>query len=88
MRILPLLLLLTACASVTPVTRTGPNAYVVAAEGGFGAFSPGVQVVNAQKKADAFCQKMGKTANTIKVEKRAGAMGRNVASATINFRCE
>ena len=74
------------CASVTDVVSTGPDTYMVAAEGVLGNSSSGKQAFKAQEQAAAFCNKKGKQVETISSKEVPGGFGK-VASATVNFRC-
>ena len=74
------------CASVTDVVSTGPDTYMVAAEGVMGNSSSGQQAFKAQVQAVAFCNKQGKQVQTINSHEVPGGFGK-VASATVNFRC-
>lgn len=74
------------CASVTDVVSTGPDTYMVAAEGVLGNSSSGKQAFKAQEQAAAFCNKQGKQIETISNNEVPGGFGK-VASATVNFRC-
>jgi len=75
-----------ACASVSDVVSTGPDAYMVAAGGVVGASSSGPQLAKAQKEAADFCKKQGKQVETISSNEVLCAYG-SAASATVNFKC-
>lgn len=74
------------CASVTDVVTTGPESYMVAAEGVLGNSSSGMQAVKAQERAAAFCSAKGLQVETISSQEIPGGFGK-VASATVNFKC-
>ncbi|MGQ0711547.1 MAG: hypothetical protein ACT4NV_17575 [Rhodoferax sp.] len=74
------------CASLTDVVPTGPDTYMVAAEGVLGNSSSGKQAFKAQEQAAAFCAKQGKRVETAEVKEVPGGFGK-VASATVYFRC-
>lgn len=78
--------ILAGCAGVTKVVSTGPNTYMVAAQGVLGNSSSGVQAVKAQEQAATFCVKQGRQVETVSVKEVPGGFGK-VASATVNFRC-
>ena len=74
------------CASVTDVVSTGPETYMVAAEGVLGNSSSGKQAFKAQEQAAAFCSAKGLQVETISSQEAPGGFGK-VASATVNFKC-
>ncbi len=74
------------CASVTDVVSTGPETYMVAAEGVLGNSSSGKQAFKAQEKAASFCNGKGMQVETISSQEVPGGFGK-VASATVNFKC-
>jgi len=78
--------MLIGCASTTDVVSTGPDTYMVVAEGVLGNSSSGKQAYKAQKQAAEFCSKQGKQVETVNVNEVPGGFGK-VASATVNFRC-
>ena len=75
-----------ACASVTDVVSTGPDTYMVAAEGVVGNSSSGKELVLAQEQAAAFCKKQGKQVETISTSETPSGFGKS-ASGRVNFRC-
>lgn len=77
---------LLGCASVTGVVSTGPDTYLVAAEGVLGNSSSGKQAFKAQEQAANFCTAKGMQVETINTQEVPGGFGK-VASATVNFRC-
>ena len=77
---------LLGCASVTDVVSTGPETYMVAAEGVLGNSSSGKQAFKAQEQAAAFCNAKGMQVETISSQEVPGGFGK-VASATVNFKC-
>lgn len=74
------------CATVFEPVSTGPNTYMVAAEGVLGNSSSGKQAFKAQEQAAAFCVNRGKQIETMSSNEVPGGFGK-VASATVNFRC-
>ena len=77
---------LLGCASVTDVVSTGPETYMVAAEGVLGNSSSGKQAFKAQEQAAAFCNAKGMQVETISSQEVPGGFAK-VASATVNFKC-
>ena len=77
---------LLGCASVTDVVSTGPETYMVAAEGVLGNSSSGKQAFKAQQQAAAFCKAKGMQVETISSLEVPGGFGK-VASATVSFKC-
>lgn len=82
------IVLIAGCATstVTNVIQTGPDTYMVAAEGVLGNSSTGLQLYKAQEQAALFCGRDGKQIETVSKSEVEGGFGK-VASATVYFKC-
>jgi len=84
--LLPLTLLISACAS-TGVVPADKDTYIVAERGPTVGFSrPIRQTASVYRQANEFCAKQNKQVETVKLDQLDSGIGRP-ASASLQFRC-
>jgi len=79
-------LVLSACAGVTDVVKTGSDTYMVASHGTMGWSSGPAQKAKAFQSAEAYCASNGKRLEPISSNETPGGFGK-IASGEVHFKC-
>jgi hypothetical protein len=81
-------LAITGCGSVSKVLRAGKDTYIVSAGGGMYEQNPSSIREEVYEKANAHCDRMGRSMEPIATDERPYRLGRHTASIALTFTCK